>query len=85
MKAAEAVVISMLPLFLRTRDAAAALAVSESQLAKWTRAGLLKSIPLPGCRAVRYAREDVEALAARIVEDGMNETIVTTMPVRRRA
>lgn len=62
----DAVVVAMLPLLLRRRDAAAALAVSESQILVFERAGKLRAIHLADCRAVRYARVDVEALAARI-------------------
>lgn len=56
--------VTMRPLFLRRRDVAAALAVSESQVLAWERAGLLHPVKLPAIRAVRFAREDVETLAA---------------------
>lgn len=57
-------VVTMRPLFLRRRDVAAALAVSESQVVIWERAGLLQPVKLPGIRAIRFHREDVELLAA---------------------
>ena len=56
--------VTMRPLFLRRRDVAAALAVSESQVIAFERAGLLPKVKIPGVRAVRFAREDVETLAA---------------------
>lgn len=58
-------VVTMRPVLLRRRDAAAALAVSESQVLAFERAGLLKPIKIPGIRAVRLAAADVEALAER--------------------
>lgn len=57
--------VTMRPLLLRRRDAAAALAVSESQVRIFERAGLLTPIKIPGVRAVRLAAADVEALASR--------------------
>ena len=57
-------VVVMPPVLLRRRDAAAALAVSESQVMVWERTGLLRPVKLPGLRAVRLFREDVERLAA---------------------
>ena len=49
----------------RRRDAAKKLAVSESQVLKFERAGLLRVICLPGIRAVRYAADEVDDLACR--------------------
>ena len=49
----------------RRRDAAEKLAVSESQILKWERAGLLHRIPIPGIRATRYDAAEVDALAER--------------------
>ena len=57
-------VVVMPPLLLRRRDVAAALAVSESQVVIWERDGLLHPVKLPGIRAIRFYREDVDALAA---------------------
>jgi len=57
----------MAPLFLRRRDTAAALAISESVVLAYERAGLLPVTRLPGLRAVRHERAAVEALAAKIV------------------
>jgi hypothetical protein len=51
------------PILLRRREAAALLAVSESQILKWERAGLLKPIAVPGIRAVRYEAAAIKALA----------------------
>lgn len=51
------------PLLLRAREVATTLGVSQSQVGIWTRAGILKAVKIPGIRAVRFAREDVEALA----------------------
>lgn len=52
------------PEYLRTREAAQTLAVSESQVRKWTREGKLRAIRIPGIRATRYATDEVMALAA---------------------
>lgn len=49
----------------RRRDAAKKLAVSESQVLKFERAGLLRVIRVPGIRAVRYASDEVDDLARR--------------------
>lgn len=57
----------------RRRDAARKLAVSESQILKWEREGLLRPIRVPGIRAVRYAARDVEALAERWIADSKQE------------
>lgn len=58
----------MEPLFLRRRDTADACAVSESVVLQWERRGLLKAIKLPGLRAVRHSREQVEDLARKITQ-----------------
>lgn len=54
------------PLLLRRGDAARALSVSESQLLKWERAGVIETVRIPGLRAVRYRAADVRALAENI-------------------
>lgn len=54
------------PHFLDRPSTGAAFAVSEGVVLQWERAGWLKPIKLPGLRAVRYAREDVDALARKI-------------------
>ena len=59
-------VVVMPPLYLRRRDTAACFGVSESVVMQWERTGLLRPIKLPGIRAQRHARGEVEALAARI-------------------
>lgn len=55
---------------LRRRDAARVLSVSESQIEKWEKAGVLRRIDVPGIRAVRYLDEEVEAVAKSIIEHG---------------
>ena len=55
-------------ILLRRREAAAALAVSESQVLKFERQGLLRPIPVPGIRAIRYTADDVHALARTWIE-----------------
>ena len=61
-------------LLVRRRDAAEALGVSESQLLKWERAGLIEPVNLEhaddavAIRAVRYRVADVEALAERLLQ-----------------
>ena len=46
------------------------LSVSESQVLKFERAGVLRSVRLPGIRAVRYVASEVEALAMSWIGDG---------------
>jgi hypothetical protein len=53
-------------ILLRRHDAAAILAVSESQLLKWERAGVITPVRIPGLRAVRYRAVDVRSLATNI-------------------
>jgi excisionase family DNA binding protein len=53
------------PVLLRTRDAAAILAVSERSVWQLIRAGQLTAIHPVGMRAVRIARRDVENLVER--------------------
>jgi hypothetical protein len=58
-------------ILMRRRDAANALAVSESQVIKWEASGLLHPIDLKdngGIRAVRYDANEVEALGKRFIE-----------------
>ena len=62
----ERATVTMPPLYLRRRDTAAAFGVSESVVLQWERAGLLTPIKLPGLRAIRHRRQDVEVLADRI-------------------
>jgi len=54
-------------MLLRRRDAAAVLSVSESQVLRWERQGLLTPIPVPGLRMIRYDASQVSELARRIV------------------
>jgi len=53
-------------ILMRRRDAAHALAVSESQIVKWERQGVLTSVQIPGIRARRFRASDVRSLAANI-------------------
>lgn len=53
-------------LLLRRRDAAHSLSVSEAQLIKWERQGIIGPVRIPGLRAVRYRAGDVQALAENI-------------------
>ena len=53
------------PALLRRREAAAILGVSESQILKWERQGLLHPFAVPGIRAKRLAADEVHALAKR--------------------
>ena len=62
-------------LLVRRRDAAEALGVSESQVLKWERAGLIVPVrladaedPAARIRGIRYRASDVEALAARLLQ-----------------
>ncbi len=70
----------MPPLFLRRRDTADVCAVSETVVLQWERAGLLRPIKLPGLRAVRHARADVEELARKI---GAGEVLGVTRTRKR--
>jgi hypothetical protein len=53
----------------RRRDVARKLGVSESQVLKFERAGLLRRVKIPGLRAVRYDADESAALARRWIED----------------
>jgi hypothetical protein len=66
------IVLSHMPdhtLLDRRRDAARKLAVSESQVLKWEREGLLRRIEVPGIRAVRYSSAEVDALGKRFIAE----------------
>ncbi|MCA1562182.1 MAG: helix-turn-helix domain-containing protein [Acidobacteria bacterium] len=56
--------VTVTPLLYRCSEAAIALGVSQSQIEIWRREGLLHAVRLPGIRAIRFARWEVEALAA---------------------
>ena len=58
--------VMMSPLLLGARDVGAALSVSESLVAVFVRRGWLTPVRIPDVRAVRFAREDVEALAQKL-------------------
>ena len=53
-------------LFLRRRDVAHDLGVSERQVLKWETQGLLEPVRYEGLRVVRYRAADVRALAAKL-------------------
>jgi hypothetical protein len=55
------------PFFLRRREAASYLGVSQAQLIRRERAGVIAVHAVPGIRAVRYVATDVRSLAANIV------------------
>lgn len=61
-------------IFLRRRDAARDLSVSESQIIKWERLGILVPVRIPGVRAVRLLATDVRSLAANIAFSGRLST-----------
>ena len=54
------------PMLLRRRETAVILGVSESQVFKWERAGILPVVVIPGIRAVRNLASDVRSLARNI-------------------
>lgn len=56
-------------LLVTEREAAILLGVSASQVRLWRNDGLLVAVRLPGLRAVRFARRDVENLAQRWIDD----------------
>jgi excisionase family DNA binding protein len=53
------------PLLLRIRDSATILAVSERTVWALIRSGDLRAVHPPGLRAIRIARDDIDALVAR--------------------
>jgi excisionase family DNA binding protein len=55
--------VAIAPTLLRPREAAAVLAVSVRQIETWARAGRLTPVKIPGIRATRFARQEVEELA----------------------
>jgi predicted site-specific integrase-resolvase len=65
---------ALLVMLMRRRDAAEILAVSESQILKWEREGLLHPISMPGIRAIRYRAEEVRALAQRFIDHAHQAT-----------
>lgn len=60
----------------RRRDAARRLGVSESQILKFEREGLLRRVEVPGIRAVRYDSAEVAALAQRWIDAAKARTAV---------
>ncbi len=57
----------------RRREAAGILAVSQTQVWKFEREGLLTRIRIPGLRAVRYSDEEVQALARKWITSSSQE------------
>jgi predicted site-specific integrase-resolvase len=53
-------------LLYRRNEAAAVLGVSEGQLRKWERAGILKSCSVENARAKWYRASDIRSLANNI-------------------
>lgn len=66
-------------LLFRRRDAAQALGLSQSQVLKFERTGVLAAIRVPGTRAVRYPAAEVRSLAERIVAGDLARPIATTV------
>jgi hypothetical protein len=56
----------MEPLLLRRRDAAGVLAVCETVVLQYERAGYLTPLKLPGLRSIRYAADEVKSLVQKI-------------------
>lgn len=76
-------IVTMAPLLLRGRDVADALAVSESLIAIFVRRGWLTPVRIPGIRATRFARQEVEDLAAKIRAGSLDQQ--STASSQRRA
>lgn len=57
------------PRIYRRREAARVLGVSESQILKFERQGLLHVINVPGIRAKRLSADEVHELAQRWIEE----------------
>jgi hypothetical protein len=58
-------------LLYRRSEAAEVLSFSLSQIMKFEKQGMLTPIwPVPGLRSVRYAAEEVEALAEKWIAEG---------------
>lgn len=53
---------------MRRREAASVLGLSQAQLVKFDRQGILRPVRIPSLRAVRYVAADVHALAASWAE-----------------
>jgi hypothetical protein len=58
----------------RRKDTARKLGVSQAQLLKWERDGLLRRVQLPGLRAVRYDARETTALAERWIAESRQRT-----------
>jgi len=56
-------IVTMPPLLLGVRSAAAAIDQSQRRIWDLIRDGSLRTVKPPGCRRVLIAREDLEALA----------------------
>ena len=74
---------TMAPLLLRIRNVGEALSVSESLVNVFVRRGWLTPVRIPGVRATRVAREEVEELARKI-RSGALEALAPGRSVRGR-
>lgn len=54
---------------LTTSEVAAQYRVSRMTVGRWVKAGRLPAIRLAGLRAIRFRREDVEAIAVPVEPD----------------
>lgn len=58
----------------RRRDTADALGVSESQVRKWEKQGLLSPVRIPGIRAVRHRADEVARLGEALINGQLPES-----------
>ena len=56
------------PDFLRVREVARRLGVSDSLVRTWGRKGTLRIVRMPGTEAIRIPRTDVDRFAAELME-----------------
>jgi predicted DNA-binding transcriptional regulator AlpA len=64
------------PRLIRRKEAAQVLGVSESQLLKFERQGILRPVRIPALRAVRYVASDVDAVAVGWIEASLGPDAV---------
>jgi hypothetical protein len=57
----------------RRRDAARKLGMSQGQLLKWEKQGIIRRVQVPGIRAVRYDAAEVAALAQRWIDNSKGD------------
>ena len=72
-------------LLVRDTEAAILLSVSTSQIQIWARSGLLHPVKIPGIRATRFSRAEVEALAHRWCAEAGAQDKSPSTPARARA